>query len=428
MSEENKLLNSSRIMELSESEDGLYMTLVGQLCYLEDYNANGIRLLKGDKFEENLNSLVETPVVAKYVWSEENGSDFSGHEAYRDWLTGEILFGTEAIGVHQKVWVEDKMVKPVFSENEKLLPVIMYKAKIWKDRFPNFATVIKKLYNKGNLGTSWELIPNELSYEECEIKAVPNPRSSSDWTMLGDCLLGADILGAYEGTSKVVNISSSSTSHQITDALKEDLKNQKSTSSDDDNKEKTKNKSNERSEEMEQTIKNLQEQLDVAESKLKEYEEAGKDAEIAELKVNLESIKAEKSEVEDKLIKASATLETITSEVEELRPYKVEVEKIEAEKAEFERTEKIAELKTMVTKGGWVTEEELETSEEIKNMIENCEEDKLTVLRAERILEKLDKDNGAETSEAKETATKKRNFSEENKEIGFDFAKDFLGL
>ena len=184
--EKDKILSASNIVELSESEDGLYMTLVGQLCYLEDYNANGIKLLKGEKFKDNLNSLVETPVVAKYVWNEENGSDFSGHEAYRDWLTGEIRFGTEAIGVHQKVWVEDKMVKPVFSKEEKLLPVVMYQAKIWSDRFPSFAGVIRKLYAQGKLGTSWELIPNSIKEEKADVIAITNARSSDDWTLIGN--------------------------------------------------------------------------------------------------------------------------------------------------------------------------------------------------------------------------------------------------
>jgi len=394
-------------MELAESEDGLYMTLTGQLCYLDDYNANGIKLLKGERFDENLNSLVETPVVAKYVWSEDNGSDFSGHEAYRDWLTGEIRFGTEAIGVHQKVWVEDKMVKPVFSDTEKMLPVVMYQAKIWSDRFPNFANVIRKLYAQGNLGTSWELIPNAIKQEQSDITAIPNPRSSDDWTLIGNCLLGKDVIGAYEGTSKVTNIATAtSVQSEIAQALKEDM-------------DKLSENKKDGSVQMEERLKELESQLAEAVKKLSEYENANKDAEIASLKEELENLKSEKADIEAKFVSTTEKIESLTSEISELKEYKEKYDVIEAEKAEQEKIVKIAELKEMVVKGGFVKESELETSEELKTMLENCDENGLKIFRADRILASTEiaevnsKKDKTEKRELSETNNMKKSFMDE---------------
>ena len=406
----NKVLNSSTIVELAESKDGLYLDLTGQLCYMDDYNSNGIRLLKGENFEENLQSLVDTPIVAKYTWDEDNGSDFRGHEAYQDWMTGNILFDTEAIGVHQKVWVENKMVTPVFSEEEVMLPVIMYKARIWADRFPKMASVIKKLYNKNNLGTSWELIPNVIKKETTEIKAIPNPRSSDSWNFIGNAILGFDVLGAYEGTSKVTNVATADNiQFQLAEALKEDMK----TISDNKSKDKI---SNERSTNMEEELKKLQEQLDIANAKIAEYAEAGKDAKILELDAEVKALEVLKSEAEENLVKASNAVESLTAEVAELTPYKEKIEKIEAEKEVAEKAEKIEELKSMVTEGGFVTEAELETSEEIKTMIDNCEEGKLKILRAERIIAKLDVDAKDKATEDKTETAETRTFSEETKQ------------
>jgi len=186
--------------------------------------------------------------------------------------------------------------------------------------------------------------------------------------------------------------------------------------------------SNGRSTDMEERLKQLELDLAEANQKLKEYEEAGKDAEIAQLKEEMETLKTEKSDAEEKLVKATESLETLTSQVEELKPYKEKIEVIEAEKAETEKQVKIAELTEMVTKGDYVTKEELETSEELKTMISECNEDALKVFRAERILEKLDAEEkkDVETSQSKEKNTRK-DFSEDTR-VSKDAMTDFLNL
>lgn len=406
-----KELSSSRIIQLSETNDGLYLELTGQLCYLEDYNLNGLRLLKGENFEENLKSLIDTPVVAKYVWNEDNGSDFSGHEAYRDWYTGNIMFDTDAIGVHQDVWVENKAVKPVFSEEEKELPVIMYKARIWAERFPNFAKVIKKLYSENNLGTSWELIPNKITEETSNIIGITNPRSSDDYEFVGNCLLGSDVIGAYEGTSKVTNVASANLAQkQLSEALNKDLKNNSK-------KEKEISQIKEGSKDMDKKIQELESKLAEAVAKLQEYEEAGKDKQISELETKVKALEIEKSETEEKFVKATENLETVTAELEELKPYKAQVEAINLEKAEHEKKEKIIELTEMVKKGGYITDKDIETSEEIKKLIQDCNEDALKVLRAEKIIEKHESEQSQHETETSEAKTKlpKQDFAEETK-------------
>lgn len=529
-------VNQSKIIELSESEDGLYLFLTGQMCYLDEYNLNGIRLMNSDSIEKHISTLIDTPVVAKYTWDENNGEDFSGHEMYRDWETGNILFDTQAIGTHQKVWIENRIVKPVFSEFEKELPVIMYTAKIWSDRFPRFSKVIKKLYEANNLGTSWELIPNSITSEKSSIDAIPNPRSTDDFTLIGNCLLGKDVMGAYEGTSKVTNISSVDNSqYSIAEALKQDMielslkkedfgtgemikveksvESAKNTSWGSVDKTSLRNtilkasnyktlvnsvylevnegwedapssmlsypvmqissgvavyninaiqsalsflqnsrtesnptvfeklrklykkfgletdvfnsKTIERSKSMEErTLEELKTALAEAENKLKTYEDANKDTQISELQESIDSLKIEKSGLEEKLIKATDSLTALTSQVEELKPFKVEFEKIETEKAEVEKQAKIVELTEMVIKGGFVTKEELETSEVLKEMIENCNEDGLKVFRADRIISSLDVEKQKENVDVS-TGKVRKEFSEETK-MGTDIMTSWL--
>ena len=89
------------------------------------------------------------------------------------------------------------------------------------------------------------------------------------------------------------------------------------------------------------------------------------------------------------------------------------------EKAEQEKLVKVAELKEMVLKGGFVKESELETSEELKAMLESCNEDALKIFRAERILASV------ETSTETKVKKEKKEFSEADS-VKKNFMDEFL--
>ena len=225
----NTYLNS-KIMSYELSEDDNFCDITVRLCYLDDYNLNGIRLLSGDDVDKCVQSLVNTPVVAYY---NEDADDFDGHEVT---ITKDgIKFGTQAIGTHIEAWVQDDSVVPVFSDEEVTLPCVYGKARIWKSRFPVFYETLKKRMDdsiesdgKNKLGTSWELQTLDLvSDDDVDNNNIPNPRSCNNWIFLGNCILGSvqnGIVPAYDGTSEVLEISSTDFDMELSKALTKDMK------------------------------------------------------------------------------------------------------------------------------------------------------------------------------------------------------------
>lgn len=217
-------------MSYELSEDDNFCDITVRLCYLDDYNLNGIRLLYGDDVDKCVQSLVNTPVVAYY---NEDTDDFDGHEVT---ITKDgIKFGTQAIGTHTEAWVQDDNVIPVFSNKEVTLPCVYGKARIWKSRFPVFYETLKKRMDnsiesggKNKLGTSWELQTLDLvSDDDVDNKDIPNPRSCNNWIFLGNCILGSvqnGIVPAYDGTSEVLEISSNEFDMELSEALAKDVR------------------------------------------------------------------------------------------------------------------------------------------------------------------------------------------------------------
>lgn len=207
--------------EFSETDD--FVDITSRLSYLNDYNANGFRLLENKDSnitEKSVKSLINTPVVAYY---NHRTNDFEGHKVIK---TKEgIKFGTQAVGTHIDAWIQNDKVIPIYSEEEIELPCIYGKARIWASRFPKFYNVLKKRLEKGKMYTSWELNPVTLFEDEIENSNIPDPRSSDEWVFLGNCLLGSSP-PAYGETSKVLEISSADEiDMEMSEALTEDIQN-----------------------------------------------------------------------------------------------------------------------------------------------------------------------------------------------------------
>jgi hypothetical protein len=109
------------------------------------------------------------------------------------------------------------------------------------------------------------------------------------------------------------------------------------------------------------------------------------------------------SAIEEKasaLIEAQKQIDTLLSEIEELKPFKSAAEQAAREKAEAERKEAIASLRSYAEESGMVSKEEL-ASGEIAEMIESLNETGIKVLIADRIVEK-----GKKSKPAPEVAQK----------------------
>lgn len=188
---------ASKTVELAEHES--YLELVNRICYFGEPNGNGVALDYSDPDEalRMAQTLVDMPVVAKYVINEEGEDDLGGHEAYLD-SAGDLNFGTSAIGTHTEVYIEEAEV-PLFSGETRTLPCLFAKQRVWT-RFKNVTSAIKRLFAEGNLHNSWELSSNKYTYEDGIKRLV-------DYEFLGNAFLGSGVTAAYKDASKVLSLS-----------------------------------------------------------------------------------------------------------------------------------------------------------------------------------------------------------------------------
>lgn len=121
---------------------------------------------------------------------------------------------------------------------------------------------------------------------------------------------------------------------------------------------------------------------------------------VAEINSTVTSYEEKIATLNESLVEASSTIQTLNTEVSNLKVYKEQFEQAEQEKIATELEDKQNELKEYATKSGFITEEELDTSEEIKVLIENLDKAGLNAIIAERFMatRNEDKDVEIETS------------------------------
>lgn len=456
----------SKIINYEFSESGDFVDITTRLCYLNDYNLNGFKLKTNEEDEEktkqSVATLVNTPVVAYYNSKKD---DFEGHKVVKT-KDGTIKFGTQAVGTHTEAWIENDKVVPVFSDSDEEieLPCIFGKARIWGSRFPKYYGVLKKRLKKEQMYTSWELNPITLVEDtDVENTNVPNPRSSDEWLFLGNCLLGTSD-PAYGKNSKVLETSSiDDFDIELSEALSEDILTLSENDEDvninnkqggnevvsENNKEVSALTENDLYTKVRRAVNSVdskkyfymsmifpyeykaiayewdrESQLDFVEFTYSANSDdtisvtAQKnvqmvfmpkeelDNQISELNTKLSDKEKEVSEKVESINKLGDEISTLQTQVSELTPFKEEHDKVVAEKEAQELAEKKENLKQFAMKGGYISQEEIESSEEIKEMIENLNESALKVMRAERIEKKIEEMTASSTKEQKtETST-----------------------
>ena len=106
----------------------------------------------------------------------------------------------------------------------------------------------------------------------------------------------------------------------------------------------------------------------------------------------------------DALLKANETVKSLESMVSELTPYKEKFEEQEQLRIEAEQDEKRAVLSEYALKSELITSEEIQTDENIKQLIQNVDENAIKAIIAERFMKKLDEKQVIEKSESEESA------------------------
>lgn len=132
---------------------------------------------------------------------------------------------------------------------------------------------------------------------------------------------------------------------------------------------------------------------------------------------------------DDAIAKANAKINDLTAEVAELKPYKEAADKAEQERIEQETAEKRTAFKSEMLKTKLFTEDEIETSEELKAMVNNMDEAAFKAEVAERFIKNMQNDIETETAEVKtETATVRHDLSGNDDKVDNEtFMRHLLG-
>lgn len=193
----DQLMFSSSVVELAEEQD--YLTLRNKICFFNSKNLNNVQIDYDASTLEQCKTLVNMPVVARYV--KRNGKDdLGGHEV--SVVNGKTKFGTATIGVVTGVEIKQEDVETVSGEVMNL-PVLYADERIWT-RNENATNAIRRLHSEGKLFSSWEVKTSEYKFDN-GVKRLLR------YTFLSNCLLGTQSYPAYgTGGAKVLEVSETS--------------------------------------------------------------------------------------------------------------------------------------------------------------------------------------------------------------------------
>jgi len=138
-------------------------------------------------------------------------------------------------------------------------------------------------------------------------------------------------------------------------------------------------------------------------------EKDAKDAEIATLTVTITEKETELSAKIEAITKLGEDIASKESEIAELVPFKEKIEAVEQAEKEAELAQKKEDLKVLAQKGGFLSEEDIQTPE-IAEMIENLDEKSIKACIAEKVIAKY------EVSEAEKKASEELALAEKAKE------------
>ena len=412
---------SSNVIELSEHKT--YIELTRRLCYYDYPNLNGVQL-NSDTAEEKAQSLLMQPVVAKYKRIR-NKDDLGGHECSVD-NNGNVTFGTVPIGVNVAVEIKNDTVN--INNNTVETPCLFATSRIWT-RNKNVCSAIKRLFAEGKLHSSWEILTENAEY-------VNNVKILKDYVFEADALLGSTSNPAYgecattlcvasaedpeillsEAIANDFNIDNSETKEDKTLKINE---NESVVTSENENADVVTDEVVETSQETEnvETTETTETVSETEEAKTEKVEDTTVDENtekseesnfenvdtsnkevVSDTGTIIANLKQEIVEKNDAIIKANEEIANLKAVNESLIQYKEMYEKIEAEKAADELAKKKKCLSEYAVRSGYISSEEIESSEEIKKLIETVDENGIKAIIVDRLMAQKN-DVVVETSE-----------------------------
>lgn len=273
------------------------------------------RIIPEESGEKYYKTIIGYPMVARLLTDAfGNPVDFSDHcVTKRKDANGNITyrFNTMPIGS-----ITDSEIQEMEIDGETKKCIVI-SSKLWSDRFPEYFQVLDKLWEDGNVSSSWELDVSNYEFDEDKTKIL------RDFEFVGNCILGSKVRGAVTRAgmleyASVENQEEDEAELALASALSQDIKNtevgdkmkeDEKTVEQASSEVSTETENAEKTEQVEETKK---EESSVAEDeKSEQKEEATKEEPVKE-----ESAKTEETETEKE--QASLTSNDIERQLEEL--------------------------------------------------------------------------------------------------------------
>lgn len=214
MDNENLILESRPISIASYTN---YKEAIFLISVLDEPDRYG-RIIQEDAGEEYHKTIIGYPIVAKLkknVFGKP--SNFGGHELkVKKTKDGKKkrTFDTIAIGSVIDSWIEEREVEGYDGKPK----CILIKAKLWTSRFPEYFKVFDKLWEDGNISSSWELTATEI------LKKGKN-KIYKTFEFIGNCVLGAGKTPAVPGAGVLEYAEFDDYETELANALETDISN-----------------------------------------------------------------------------------------------------------------------------------------------------------------------------------------------------------
>lgn len=188
------MINSFKVHCISEVENGIMLDII--LCDF-GINKNG-KILDRENADENVQTMINQPLVAKISENKDGDDDFTGHNrkvAYsrvNGSIQAKTYLDTNAYGVCVEASIQE------IDGGE----YVTGKFLVW-DRYENCVNIIKERFESSEgLYGSWELLKNA---SEQVIIDGQSAEKITDWEFIGFCLLGKYVSPAYD-SARVLNV------------------------------------------------------------------------------------------------------------------------------------------------------------------------------------------------------------------------------
>lgn len=112
---------------------------------------------------------------------------------------------------------------------------------------------------------------------------------------------------------------------------------------------------------------------------------------VSEMNIKIAELETQISTKDDAIVNAGIEISSLKTEIAELMPFKEKFELAEQLRITAEQEEKKNTLIASIIKTGFITKEEIETSEELKSLVDSLDEKSLKAVVAERLIESLNK-------------------------------------